>query len=121
MIGSRGWYWIWIGLFVFFVLVNAISLSFLLNFKKRNFSELWQMDLDSETFVTPAGRMVFYEINQSMPKWVSSQRHLSRWYSLYRWSKRLASITFVGPKLSQYFCFTFWVLCSIWIFSRLEM
>ncbi len=97
MIGSLSWYWIWIGLFVFFVIVNAATGSFLISFKKRNYVELWQEDVESETLIMPAGTKVFYEINQGMPKWVSIHRHLRIWFSLYKWSKRLAFLVFVGP------------------------
>jgi hypothetical protein len=106
MIGSRGWYWIWIGLFVFFVLLNAASGSFLITFKKRNYHELWQEDVERQTLIMPAGTKVFYEINQGMSKWVSIHRHLRIWFSLYKWSKRFAFLVFVGP-IASIFCCTF--------------
>jgi hypothetical protein len=97
MISSLGWYWIWIGLFCIFGLVNGVSFTYLLNFKKRHLTPLWQNNLDKETVVLPAGRILYYELIDGRAKWVSLHRHLRIWYALFRWSGRLAFTVFVAP------------------------
>ena len=93
----NGLYYVWLITFVLFCLLGAFSFRILVRGKKQHFPDLCQEDLDCETFVTPADRRIFYELTEGMPKWVGMEDNLRKFYFLFKWSKRFATVTFVVP------------------------
>jgi hypothetical protein len=100
MLRSELFYWIWIGLFVSLVLLNAVSEHILSEFKRLNLKERWDKDTSTSTFANLVGNHVHFELMGREPVWVKLNTYTQRLYMVYTWSGRFAAGVFVLPILS---------------------